>query len=351
MQGSRTRVLDVMHGRTPDRIPLYELIRNDAVVRHFTGQELTVDNAAPLLYETFRAAVDTTRSVRLPSEPADEILPDGRRQLTKRWTQWTEHRSYASSEDYAAAKRAELDASAYHWTEADADAQRRSLDAYRETCRLLGDDFFFFAGGPGLGLMSIYGEIGLESFCYYLADCPGIIEALVERNAERSVLWIENLPPDHGIEAVFSGDDIAFNGGPLLSPRWFREHYMPHLKRVNDAYHRRGILVNFHSDGNLMPILGDLVEAGIDLLNPIETAAGMDIAEIHRRYPDLVLTGGIDVSTLLPFGSTDDVRDATIRAIEDAEGKIMIGSSTELHNDVPLANFLAMRDAVLSYNL
>jgi len=107
----------------------------------------------------------------------------------------------------------------------------------------------------------------------------------------------------------------------------------------------------FHSDGNLNEILDDLVEAGIDLLNPIEVAAGMDIALIHRRYPHLILAGGIDVSTLLPFGSPQQIKDAVRKAIEDAEGKIMIGSSTELHNDIPLANFLAMREAVLEYRL
>jgi len=71
----------------------------------------------------------------------------------------------------------------------------------------------------------------------------------------------------------------------------------------------------FHSDGNLNPILDDLVAAGIDGLNPIEILAGMDVGER--------------------------------KAIDEAGGRILVGSSTELNEDVPLANFLALREAVL----
>jgi len=98
-----------------------------------------------------------------------------------------------------------------------------------------------------------------------------------------------------------------------------------------------------------MGILDQLVEAGIDGLNPIESCAGMDIAEIHRRHGDLWMTGGIDVSQLLPFGTPRQVADTVRQTLDAAEGRIMIGSSTEFQNSVPLANFLAMRDAVLAY--
>ena len=92
-----------------------------------------------------------------------------------------------------------------------------------------------------------------------------------------------------------------------------------------------------------------LVEAGIDGLNPIEVLAGMDVADLHRRYPDLFMTGAIDVSQLLPMGTPQQVYEAVCRAIDAAEGRIMIGSSTELNNKVPLENYLALRDAVLEH--
>jgi hypothetical protein len=96
--------------------------------------------------------------------------------------------------------------------------------------------------------------------------------------------------------------------------------------------------------------MDDLVAAGIDGLNPIEVQAGMDLADLHTRYPALIFFGGIDVSHLLPFGKPQEVQDAVVKAIEDTEGQILIGSSTEVINQVPLENFLAMREAAMNYN-
>jgi hypothetical protein len=349
MQGSIERVRAVIHGELPDRAPLYELLRNDAVVNHFSGQTLTVENARQVVYAAYEPAVDATRPlVRLPKHKETVTLDDGREQRFFRWTIWTERKRYDSSAAYAAAKRQELDAFDPAWTAEQQDGLDRYLDFIAQERAALGE-VFYFPSGRGVGLMGIINEVGLEPFSYYLADCPGVIDALLERNTVRAVTWIEHLPPDHGIEAVFAGDDIAFKSGPLLHPRWFAAHYFERLARINDAFHAQGIKVLFHSDGNLNLIMDGLVEAGIDGLNPIEVLAGMDVADLHRRYPDLFMAGGIDVSQLLPLGTPQQVYDTVCRTIDAAEGRIMIGSTTELNDEVPLENYLALRDAVLEH--
>jgi uroporphyrinogen decarboxylase len=348
MKGSLDRVRAVLRGDMPDRAPLYDLLRNDAVIEYFTGEKLTSENAERVVFATYEPAIDATRPmVRLPRREESYKLPDGRAERVFRWTVWTEHRTYADSDAYAAAKRAELNDD-MSWTDERQVAMDQYLTSLAEHRRKLGE-VFFFPSGSGMGLMGIYGEVGLESFSYYLADYPDIIEALLERIVQRTVQWIEHLPANHGIEAVMSGDDIAFKTGPMLSPVWFKKHYFHRLARVTAAYHKKGIKVMFHSDGNLNSILDGLVEAGIDGLNPIEILADMDVGDIHRRFPKLFMTGGIDVSQLLPHGSPQQIKDAVHRAIDDAEGRIMIGSSTELHDAVPLANFLAMREAVFEH--
>lgn len=349
MQGSNERVRAVLNGQLPDRAPLYELLRNDAVLNHFTGRTLTVENAQEVVYAAYEPAIDATRPlVRLPKHEETVILEDGRQQRFFRWTIWTERVQYESSEAYAAAKRQELDAYDPAWTSARQEALDRRLAFIDEERARLGE-VFYFPGGPGMGLQGIINEVGLESFSYYLADCPGLIDEQLERSTLNALAWIEHLPPDHGIEAVFSGDDIAFKSGPLLSPRWFEQHYYHRLARICGAYHRQGIKVLFHSDGNLNLILDGLVEAGIDGLNPIEVLAGMDVADLHRRYPHLFLCGAIDVSQLLPLGTPQQVYEAVVRTLDAAEGRIMIGSSTELNDEVPLANYLALRQAVLDH--
>ena len=346
MEGSLDRVRKVLEGEMPDRAPLYDLLRNDAVLGHFAGERLTVENAEEVVFRAYAPAVDATRPwVRTPGRERVETLADGREQRHYRWTTWTAHRRFASPEAYEGEKRKELAEFDPAWSESRQRELEASLAKMAETRRRLGE-VFFFPGAPGVSLMGLYTETGLEDFCLYLAYFPGLIAELLERDAVRAVAWIEHLPPDHGIEAVFAGDDIAYNSGSLLSPTWFREHYFRRFARVLEAYHKRGIRVLFHSDGNLNPILDELVEAGIDGLNPLEVLAGMDVGEVHRRHPQLFLAGGIDVSQLLPFGSPQEVKDAVARAIDAAGGRILVGSTTELNDEVPLENYLALREAV-----
>ncbi|MBN1642552.1 MAG: hypothetical protein JXA09_15060, partial [Anaerolineae bacterium] len=274
------------------------------------------------------------------------ILADGREQRYDRWTIWTETVRYESSEAYASAKRAEIEAFDPSWTAERQAAMERQLAFIDEERAHLGE-VFYFPGAPWVGLQGIFGEVGLESFSYYLADCGDLIDELLECRVLRTLSWIEHLPADHGIEAVFCGDDIAFKTGPLLRPSWFAEHYYERAARICEAYHAKGVAVLFHSDGNLNLILDGLVDAGIDGLNPIETLAGMDVADLHRRYPRLFMAGAIDVSQLLPLGTPEQVYETVRRTIEAAEGRIMVGSTTELNNEVPLENYLALRRAVL----
>ncbi len=349
MEGSIHRVRDVINGRLPDRPPLFDLLRNDAVINHFTAKTLTVENAPEVVFAAYAPAIDATRQgVRLPKAEAAGKLPDGREFKDFRWTSWAEHHSYESSDAYAAAKRKLLDGYDPAWT---ADKQARIdrwLANVAEVRSRLGE-VFYFPSVRNVNLCPLYHEVGLEQFSYYLADCPDIIDELLELNTIVSEAWVAHLPADHGVEAVFLADDIAFKTGPFMSPAWFEQHYFPRLARVIAAWHAKGAKVLFHSDGHLMPLLDQLVECGIDGLNPIEINANMDVGEIHRRHPNLWMTGGIDLAQLLPHGSPREVADVVRATIDAAEGKIMIGSSAELQNSVPLANFLAMRDTVLDY--
>lgn len=350
MKGSVERVRAVVQGQKPDRAPLYELLRNDAVLSHFAGQKLTLENAAEVVFKAYEPAVDATRPlVRLPAAERVVRLEDGREQRHYRWTTWTQHKHYADAQAYACAKREQMARDGQAWSQARQEAMDRFMLLTRENRRKLGEVFYFPSAPVGVGLMSIYGEVGLEDFSYYLADCPEVIEELMEHRTHEAELWVAHLPADHGIEAVMVGDDIAYKTGPMFSPEWFEAHYFHRLARVMAAWHGRGIRVLFHSDGNLNLLLEGLVAAGIDGLNPIETLAGMDIGEIHRRYPHLFMAGGIDVSELLPHGKPGQVRDAVTRAIEAAEGRLLVGSTTELNDEVPLENYLALREAVVGY--
>ena len=83
--------------------------------------------------------------------------------------------------------------------------------------------------------------------------------------------------------------------------------------------------------------------------NPIEKAAGMDIYEVRRRYPELALVGGVDATHLLRTASPQQIRGQTRKIIDEvgAEGRLLIGSSTEVGNDIPLENYLAFHQEAM----
>lgn len=343
----RQRIAILLEGRVPDRPPYFDLLRNDAVLSHLAGETLALENAERVVFRAVNRGVDGTRPmVRLPQAEAEQTLPDGRRQRLYRWTTWTDPVEIRDWDAYLAAKRAAI-AELQCW----GTAQEAELDQFINSQEMLEgkmpDVYLFWAASMPVGLHPMCFEIGIEQFSYLLADYPEIVDEFLEASVGRTIARIQATHRRRRhVGAYFAGDDIAFRTSTILSPGTLRQIFFPRLKRVVDAMHEAGAKVMYHSDGNLMAVLDDLVNAGIDVLNPIEVAAGMNIAEIHRRAPKLILAGGIDMSQLLPRGTPERVEEAVRTTVRDAGGKIMVGSSSEFQDGIPLENFLAMRRAI-----
>ena len=348
---SKERVKMLLDGQLPDRPPLYDVIRNDAVIEHFGGETLTPENASDVVRRAHVAALDATKGFyKLPdfNDGQTIVLPSGRETTRQRWTSWREHTVYESTEEYVRIK-SERTAGPWDWNDAEQVGLDNSTANWLAMDKKSGDIVrdFGFPGPPRLD--SMFPEVGLAAFSYYMADCPDIIHRQIDHRFEKVVQAIEhsNMPEEALI--VSEACDIAYKGGLLFSPAFLRKSFIPGYTRVCEAAHRKGRKVLFHSDGNLWEILDDLVAAGMDLLHPVEPLAGMDPGEIHKRYPHLIMFGSIDVSQLLPFGTPQQIADQVLRNIEATEGKIMVGSSTEVNNEVPLENYLALHETVLNY--
>ena len=171
--------------------------------------------------------------------------------------------------------------------------------------------------------------------------------------AERT-MTVRNITECHAIAdaklspAVLTYGDIAHKLRLIHSPRFLRSEFFPRLKRLNDAWHEHGLKCLFHSDGYLMEVMDDLIEAGIDGLNPIETVAGMSLRELREKYGGkLFFAGGIDMSQLLSNGTPDEVREVCRGAIQDAYPGYFMGSTTEADNSCRLKNLLAMHEVAM----
>jgi len=352
MKGSLERVRKLVSGGKPDRMPHFDLLPNDDVLRHFNGGIAVECGDDRSGMKAVARATDSSRWCYFsPMKEATEILPDGRRKLVKRWTVWDEPSPPVSPEEYAAAARSRLAEARERFRRPTETSDHPQYREDRERKGIFGDDFYCVALGACPKLMDTWLQYGLEEFCGYLTECGESVGEVLEANTLEACSWVDGLPPDDPFEMFFIGEDIAFNSGPMFSPAWLERAYFPRLKRVIGRFHERGKKVLFHSDGNLDLIMDGLVGAGIDGLNPIDVNAGMVLGDLHRRYPRLVFFGGIDVARLLPFGTPAEIGDAVEKAIEDTAGRILVGSSTEVGNTVPLENYLAMRDAVLEYRL
>jgi uroporphyrinogen decarboxylase len=100
-------------------------------------------------------------------------------------------------------------------------------------------------------------------------------------------------------DGAFVYGDMAYNTGPFMSPRHFREFLKPYHQRMFDEFHRRGMPVIFHSDGDIRLVIEDLIDSGVDAINPLECKANMDLRELAPRYGErLGFVGGIDVRVL-----------------------------------------------------
>lgn len=346
---SHERASIVFNGGVPDRPPLFDLLPNDAVITHFAGRRADGPERAAIVYQAYAAgAVDATRSIGIPQDEGEEVWATGQKAYRQRWTTWVDPLPLLSVEDAAAQMRTTVKAPPLSDEEIAAGARAfetdyQALSEQISPCALVGNYY------RKVGLMALYGGYGWENFAALLADEPDLVDAFMERTTCESLRAIQAMHPPAGMPAAFLAEDFASGTGPMVSPAFLRKAFFPRIERLVDAYHRKGIKVMFHSDGDLQPVLDDLVACGIDGLNPIDIASGMNPAEIRRRHPNLVLVGGIDCARLLPFGTPADVRNATRQLIEDAGPALLVGSSSETGDDVPLENFLAMADVVRNW--
>ena len=157
-----------------------------------------------------------------------------------------------------------------------------------------------------------------------------------------------------GADIIVLGDDYATNDGPLFSPAVFREFILPRLKRMVNTIHDEGGKVIKHSDGNLWKILDEIVNTGVDGLNPIEPVAGMDIGEVKQKYgAKLCLAGNIDCGGLLSNGTVQEVREAVKECISKAapRGGFILTSSNSIHFSVKPENYLAMIEEAKKYGI
>ena len=192
---------------------------------------------------------------------------------------------------------------------------------------------------------------GMERLLLDFADRSDFASALLDRITALREVQASRYAVS-GADVICMGDDVGTQRGMLMSVRMWRTWLKPRLARVIAAAKsaRPDVLVFFHSDGNVTAIVDDLVEIGVDILNPVQPEC-MDPVALRQRFGRrLALWGTIGTQSTFPFGTPDDVRREVRTRIETVgrDGGLFLAPTHMIEPEVPFANIAAFVEAVLA---
>jgi len=375
---SRERVLTALAHEEPDLVPIVIGVSNATGIKMKPYRELKriigVDAPDAWLYdwpELGSAAVDEATMLRLHGDVRGVLDREPAAVLERNRTR-PPHSNYVNSWGSGAveiapdewfpmieplAEATAIDAiEAFPWP--DMDDPSRVAHMRDEARRLAADAAFAVMVTPWLlfPLERAFAMQGMDRFLMNAALYPDFATALLEKISGLCERLMGHVLDEVGgdVDIVKIGDDLGTQTSLLMSPTMYRMLLKPlHAQLIASIRRRTAARIFFHTDGDVFPLIDDLVEIGVDILNPIQTSAGRmsDLATLKGRYGrSLVFCGGIDTQRILPHGSPDQVAAEVRRVIGELGpgGGYLLASVHTIMNDVPAANILAMVDAAVA---
>jgi uroporphyrinogen decarboxylase len=219
---------------------------------------------------------------------------------------------------------------------------KRVIDQYQ-------DEYWIVGAVVCTILEAAWGLRGLEAMLIDFVSNPKLAERILDIPYQYHLTAAKRLV-EMGVDMLWIGDDVGTQHSMLISPRHWRRFLKPkmarfiaELKSINP-----NVKVAYHSDGYIYPIIGDLIEIGLDVLNPIQPAS-MDPVRLKQEFGDRIcFWGSIDVQHTLPFGSPEEVKAEVKQRLRTIgrRGGLIIGPTHYVQLDTPLENFWAMVDTI-----
>lgn len=211
----------------------------------------------------------------------------------------------------------------------------------------------FMVWGPFEGALWMR---GWEDFLCDMYSEPILAEALMERITYYDLQVWNQVLDEVGdlVDIVCQGDDLGMQDRSLISPELYRELIKKYHRQIYDTVRKKSTAkILHHSCGSVYNLLADLVDIGVDILNPVQTTAkDMEPKRLKRDFgKDLVFWGGLDIQKLLPYGTTAEVRNG-VKEIMEVLGKgggYVFAPSHNIQPTVPVENIKAMFEAAIEY--
>ena len=230
--------------------------------------------------------------------------------------------------------------------------REQAKDLYENTDYIIGAD-----GIKGGILQTCLWLRGYDKFFLDLAMNKDYADALLEKVLDLYCRMYTNYFREVGeyAQLVYITDDLGTQVSLLMSPKMFREQIKPKFKAFNDHLKSLGdAKIMFHSDGAIDPLLEDVIEIGVDILNPVQTSTkGLeDTLEIKEKYGSrLSFHGAIDVQQIMPNSSVSEIKQEVARRIHDlgSNGGYILAPCHNIGYDIPVENVLALFEAAQEY--
>ena len=347
---SKERVLTAVALEEPDRVPMD--YHGNMLVLERLSRDLGASNHKDLLLRLGSDIVDlrgTVDPIYRGPVPYSRELPGGVKENFWGWRQRTVEAACGPEEQYTDFPFAEAgsvaDIEAHRWPEPDwfdfSDFEER-LTPWR--------DFAVMATGASV----LQHPSFLRRLDNLMLDMAGQLEMahyIMDKFTDFYIGFFDRMfsSAPGKIDILRQADDLGTQRGLFFSPEMFRRFIKPRTAKLVDLAHHHGVKFMFHSCGAIVPLIDDLIEIGVDILDPLQAAAdGMDPSILKKRFGDRIcLHGGIDTQYLLPKGSPEEVRTEVKRRMKifGLGGGYILSPCHVLQLDVPTENVLAMREA------
>ncbi len=332
----------------PKRVPLCEVLIEYPIQSQFLGRQVTADDLESQVEFWIKAGYDfipITVGMMTPGKVTDEsaISKVIREVMLKDSPDADNEKAW--SLEYTSFINNRADFERFPWEI----AAKLDFSNFYEIKDLLPE---------GMKVIAVSGKIftltwmlmGFNNFAMSLIMDEQLVAHVFRKVAEIQFQGLEQIFEMPHVGAVWVVDDLAFGTGPMISPQAFRDHVFPWYREMATRCHRNNLLFIMHSDGDLMALMEDIIDVGVDVLQPIDPTC-MDIAKVKELYGDrLCLVGNVS-NELLRSGTPAEIEERVKYLIRNVApgGGYCLGSGNSVPEWAKFENYMAMREATLRY--
>lgn len=346
----KERIDAALEHREADRIPIQDNPWNTTVRRW--REEGLPEDVSPheyFGYELMNVGADT--SFRFPVEKVDEtdeyVLERNANGALRR--QWKDKTGTPECVDFLIKSRKEWDEHKHRLEMSPERIDVEKVKKVREGADKAGN---WLAYSGVVGYDKTQGIVGSANLLMAIIDDPDWVAEMFMKSVDLVIETADALiEAGAGFDGAFLFDDLGYRNAALFSPKAYRELLYPAHKKVFEYFHSKGLKVILHTCGCVKELVPQLIEAGLDCIQPLEVKAGMDLVEMKQKYGDeLAFMGGIDVRCMAhPDPSVIEKEISTKIPIAKKSGGYIYHSDHSVPDNVSFAQYKRVIELVHKY--